>query len=166
MSPRVALILLTLGLAAGSAALLSHRRAIAAELITLRSARDSAVAATEDARLAAEVDRIRVQLERARGLTARTADPHLALSIGDGNLTLERGEIVLRATTVTAEVPRGVRTIETVDDRAITLTGGIRLERESAGATPPTPPLTIRVARADFDAIRPNVRPGLMAYFF
>lgn len=165
MSPRVALILLTLALGAGSAALFSHRRTVATELALLRTARDSAAAAAEDARLAAEVDRIRVQLERARGLTARTADPHLALSLGDGSLTLERGEIVLRATTVTADVPRGVHAIEAVEDRVITLAGGIRLERDAADTTP-TPALTIRVPRADFDAIRPNVRPGLMAYFF
>lgn len=165
MSPRLALVLIALGLAAGSLALLSHRRAVAAELASLRAAHDSATVATEDARLAAEVDRIRVQLERARGVTARTADPHLALSIGDGLLTLERGEIVLRATTVTAAVPRGVRVIEAVEDRAITLADGIRLEREPADSTPP-PAGIIRIPRADFDAIRPNVRPGLMAYFF
>lgn len=165
MSPRLALTLLALGLAAGSAALFSQRRAMTTELAALRSARDSAAIATEDARLTAEVDRIRVQLERARGVTARTADPHLALSLGDGILTLERGEIVLRAATVSAEVPRGVRAIETVEERVITLAGGIRLEREATDATE-APLLTIRVPRADFDAIRPNVRPGLMAYFF
>jgi hypothetical protein len=165
MSPRLALILLTVALGAGSAALFSHRQTVAAELALLRTARDSAVVATENARLTAEVDRIRVQLERARALSARTADPHLVLSLGDGSLTLERGEIVLRATTVTADVPRGVRAIETVEDRAITLAGGIRLVREAADTTP-SPPSTIRIPRADFDAIRPNVRPGLMAYFY
>lgn len=165
MSPRLTLIVLTLALGAGSAALFSHRRTVAAELAMLRAARDSAAAAAEDARLTAEVDRIRVQLERARALTARTADPHLVLSIGEGSLTLERGEIVLRAATVTAEVPRGVHAIEAVEDRVIRLAGGIRLERDT-GDTTPAPALTIRVPRADFDAIRPNVRPGLMAYFF
>jgi hypothetical protein len=165
VSPRRAVILLTVGLAAVSVTLFLQRRALTAELAALRSARDSAVVATEDARLAAEVDRIRFQLERARGVSARTADPHLVLSLGDGSLALERGEIVLRAATVTADVPRGVHVIETVEARVIMLAGGIRLERDPGDSTP-TSPLSIRVPRADFDAIRPNVRPGLMAYFF
>ena len=166
MNPRTALIIVTAACAVGSVALFAKRRSMRAELGTLTEARAAADSAAVDARLTIEVDRIRLQLERARSLPARTADAHLALALGDGHLTLERGEIILRSATVSADVPRGVHTIESVGDKVIALTGGIRLVPESAADTTAALPLTIRVSRLDFGAIRPNVRAGHMAYFF
>jgi hypothetical protein len=165
MNPRAALLLITVVLAAVSAAMLTQRRNLRAELVALADARDTAVIGAANARLAAEVDRIRLALEQARALPARNADAHLALSIGDGHLTLERGTIILRSTTVAADVPRGIHPIDSISDRAIVLAGAIRLVRDP-GDTTVAPPGTIRIPRVDFDAIRPNVKTGFMAYFF
>lgn len=166
MNPRTALILVAAGLAAGSALLLAQRQSLKAEIATLAAAHAAADSAAADAKLTAEVDRIRLALEQARALPARTAEAHLALGLGDGHLTLERGEIVLRAANVNADVPRGIHSIVSVGDKVIELSGNIRLVPESVADTSAAPPLTIRVSRLDFGAIRPNVRVGLMAYFF
>lgn len=166
MSPRTALIIVTAACAVGATLLFARRQSLQAELATLTAAHRAADSAVADAKLTAEVDRIRLSLEQARAQPARNADAHLALALGDGHLTLERGEIVLRAATVNADVPRGIHTIANVGDKVIELSGGIRLVPESAADTSVAPPLTIRVSRLDFGAIRPNVRVGLMAYFF
>lgn len=166
MSPRTTLILVAAACAAGTSMLFVQRQALHAEIATLTAAHAAADSAAADARLTAEVDRIRLALEQARAQPARAAVAHLALALGDGHLTLERGEIVLRAANVNADVPRGIHTIATVGDKVIELSGGIRLVPESTSDTSAAPPLTIRVSRLDFDAIRPNVRAGLMAYFF
>ncbi len=166
MNPRIALSVAAVALAAGSALLLAQRRTLQAEIAGMEAASLAADSAAADATLTAEVDRIRLALELARARSARTAEAHLALALGDGHLTLERGEIVLRAATVDADVPRGIHTIGTVGDKVIELSGGIRLVSASDADTTAVPPLTIRVSRVDFDAIHPNVRAGLMAYFF
>lgn len=170
MTPRVVLVAFALALGVGSVALLAHRRTMRSEIGALAVARAEAAEATIDALLAAEIDRIRFALEQARSQPARTAEAHLALAVSDSVLTLERGDIVFRTTTVRADVPRGVHTVETVEDRRIALSGGITLRPETAAAAGADKLALargeIRVPRADFDAIRPNLRPGQSAYFF
>ena len=167
MTPRAVLITLSIMLALLSAALLQQRVALRSEIGKLTHARASAIEATADARLTAEVDRIRVALERARSAPARTAEPHLALALSDSLLTLERGDIVLRSSRVAADVPRGTFLIERVDAAAIVLAGGIVLRPVTSVAdTLPPAAGVVRVPPADFYAIRPNVRAGLAAYFF
>lgn len=165
MNPRVALIALAGALGIGSAALLEHRRSLREQLADMEIARAEAVEETADAVLAAEVDRIRFALEGARSQPARTADAHLALALSDGVLTLERGDIVFRTATVQADVPRGVHVIERVEERLIALVGGITI-RPGVADSAAVGSGEIRVPRADFDAIRPNLRPGLSAFFF
>ena len=164
MTPRAALLLLALALAGGSVVLMAQRRALRLEVAALDAARGQVAGAAGDARLAAEVDRIRLALERARSQPARTADAHLALALGDGLLTLERGDIVLRSSTVQADVPRGVHRVERVEAARIVLVGGIIVRSVQGGDS--VAARTIRVPAADFAAILPNVKPGQMAYFF
>ncbi|MCE9600852.1 MAG: hypothetical protein K8S21_01390 [Gemmatimonadetes bacterium] len=166
MKPFAALIALALALALGSAGLLSYRRAVGAEIASIDAARTAAADLTGDARLIAEIERIRFALEQARSQPAKTAEAHLALALGEGLLTLERGDIVFRTATVQAQVPRGVHLVEKVEDRLITLSGGIRLHPTTGGDSLPVAQGEIRVPRADFLAIRPNLRPGQSAYFF
>lgn len=166
MSPRLILVVAVGALAIASAGLLARRRALQDELIVLRASSDSAVEAAADARLAAEVDRIRLALEAARSEDAQRAPAHLALILGEGLLTLERGDIVFRSATVVADVPRGIHAIERIEPRLIALAGGLRITPAAPTDSGPPASGTIRVPRADFDAIRPNLLPGQMAYFF
>lgn len=164
MTPRLTLLLVAVALAGGSVMLVAQRRAVRLEVGALGAARAQVAGAAGDARLAAEVDRIRLALEGARLRSARTAEAHLALALGDGVLTLERGEIVLRTATVEANVPRGAWPVERVEAGVITLADGITLR--SARDADSLTVRTVRVPAADFAAILPNVKPGQMAYFF
>lgn len=166
MTPRAVLVALAAALAVGSAALLEHRRTLRQEIETMRVASANAAELADDARLVAEVERIRFALEQARSQPARNAEAHLALEIGDGVLTLERGDIIFRSATVEADVKRGVHSVEQVEERSIVLSGGIRLRPVVASDTSALAPGEIRVRRADFFAILPNVRPGQTAYLF
>ncbi len=166
MTPRVALIAFAVALGVGSVVLFGHRRAMRQEIGSMVVARAEAVDSTADAVLLAEVDRVRFALERARGEPARDAHAHLALSLSDGVMTLERGDIVFRTTTVTGEVPRGVHTIEIVEDRRIVLSDGIALRPAIAADSGAPPSRELRIPSADFYAIRPNLKPGQSAFFF
>lgn len=168
MTGRIRLILAAAVLALVSGLLLEYRRDLRAEQALLVAARSAADSAAEDAVLQAEVDRVRVQLERARVRVEGTlADPHLAISLTDGVLTLERADIVLRRAAITADVPIGVHAIVEVGPKAILLADSIRIEpgTDSAGSAN-VAPRSVRMSRADFAAILPNVRPGLLAFLF
>ncbi len=165
MTLRAVLIIAAVGGAAASVALLQQRKALESELEVIVASRSSAASAAGDALLTAEVDRIRLALERSRSQPARTAEPHIALALSDGAFTLERGEIVLRAAQAVADVPRGVHQVTAVAARAITIDDGILLVPVTSRDSVMTP-RTIRVPVADFDAIRPNVRPGQLAFFY
>lgn len=163
MSPRDALLLAAgVGMVAATL-LLGRRTRLGSDLDAVTTARADAAAATGDARLATEIDRIRLALEHSRERSSRDAEAHLALALGDGLLTLERGEIVLRSATVEADVPRGMQPVLRVEARQIVLEGGIRFV---IADTTPLAARTVRLSRADFEAIRPNVKPGQVAYFF
>lgn len=166
MRPYGVLIALTVALALGSGGLLSYRRAVRAEIESIGSARTAAADLTGDARLIATIERIRFALEQARSQPATNAEAHLALALSDGLLTLERGDIVFRSAAVQARVPRGIQLVEKVEDRLITLSGGIRLRPTTGADSTALAEGEIRVPRSDFVAIRPNLRPGQAAYFF
>ncbi len=165
MNPRVVLVALAVALGLVSVAQVAARRALRAEITVIGAAREAATALTGDARLITEVERIRFALEQARGRPAKSAEAHLALALSDGLLTLERGDIVFRTATVQAEVARGVHLVEQVEERLVALSGGIRLLPASTDSSALAPG-EIRVPRADFLAIRPNLKPGQTAYFF
>ena len=165
-TPRVALIAFACALGVGSVVLLGQRRAMRQEIGSMVVARAEAVDSTAEAALLAAVDRVRFALEQARAESARDAEAHLALSLSDGVMTLERGDIVFRTTTVTGEVPRGVHAVETVEERRIVLTGGIALRPATAADSSAPPSRELRIPSADFHAIRPNLKPGQAAFFF
>lgn len=166
MTPRGILIALAILLAIVSATLVAQRRAMISELDALAEASASAVDATVDAGITLDVDRIRLALERARSVSAKEAATHLALELGDGRLSLERGEIVLRATAVRSAVPRGVHLVEAIEPKRIRLSGGYSLISVAADDTAGVVAGTVRVPRADFDAMRPNLAVGMNAFFF
>ena len=165
-------------LAAASAVLLQQRHVLLVETTRLQKAHDSLTVAAADARLQQEVDGIRLALERSRQRATGKTEPHLAVAITDGLLTLERGDIVLRSALVTADVTRGVRRIARVDGAGIVLDDSTRIYGETAAVPgtpgtpgappvpPPVPPNSVRLSRSDFEAVLPNVRPGLTVYFF
>jgi len=165
VTARSTLILLVAAAAIASAVLFDRRRMLDHSLDELVETRMKAAAATGDALLATAVDRIRLALERARSRPARGAQAHLALVISDSTLTLERGDIVLRTALAKSDVPRGVHMVALVAADRITLEGGIVLEPNVPGDSV-LPAGTIRVQRSDFEAIRPNLRAGHMAYLF
>lgn len=164
---RRALVVAAVILAIASALLLQARRDTREEIAALTVASDSAQVAAGDARLQQEVDRIRLDLERARVRATTKTEPHLALAITDGQLSLERGDIVLRTIPVEASVPRGVRTIASVGANGIVLSDSIRMRPAASPAdTSPPEPGIVRLRAADFAAILPNVKPGLTVYVF
>lgn len=165
MNPRLALVAVAGALGVVSVAQFVQRRALHAEIVTIGAAREAATALAGDARLITEVERVRFALEQARSKPAKSAEAHLALALSDGLLTLERGDIVFRTATVQAEVARGVHRVEQVEERLITLSGGIRLRPAPPDSTALAPG-EIRVPTADFLAIRPNLKPGQTAFFF
>jgi len=164
MKPRDALLLAAAAGMVAATLLLGQRTKLGVELDGIAEARAATAAAAGDARLATEIDRIRLALENSREQPSRTAEAHIALALGDGLLTLERGEIVLRTATVEADVPRGMQLVQAVEPKQIVLGGGIRFVIADTAAA--VAPRTVRLSRADFDAIRPNVKPGQVAYFF
>lgn len=165
MSLRAGLILAALALALASALLLQYRRDLRAEHASLVAARMAADSATVDAGLQAGVDRVRFQLEAARvRSTGGLPEPHLALALTDGRLTLERGDVVLRAADVVADAPAGVHEVLAVTSRGIVLSDSVRIVPVTGPGDDGMAPRTIRVARADFAAILPNVRAGQRAF--
>lgn len=153
-------------LAVGSAVLLQVRRDTREEIEELTLASDTAQVRAGDARLQQEVDRIRLELERARVRATPRTEPHLALAITDGLLTLERGDIVLRSVQADVTASRGVRTIAEVRAREIVLSDSVRIYAGVAGDTTPPLPRSVRLRASDFLAVVPNIRAGLTVYFF
>jgi hypothetical protein len=166
MNLRRALIIAGVLLAAGSAALLQVRRDLRDGIAVLRAAGDSAQVKAGDARLQQDVDRIRLELEGARVRATPRTEPHLALAITDAQLTLERGDIVLRTVPVDVAVSPGVRTIASVGEREIVLSDSVRIYAAVAGDTTPPSPGSVRLSAADFAVVAPNVRVGLTAYIY
>lgn len=166
MNPRRVLIVTAIVLAAASAALLQTRRDLRDDVAELRAATDSTRVRAADARLQQAVDRIRLELEQARVRATARTEPHLALAITDGQLTLERGEVVLRSVPVEVAAAPGVRTITSVGEREIVLSDSVRIYARAAGDSLPTAPGTVRLSASDFAAIAPNVRVGLTTYFY
>lgn len=154
-------------LAVASAILLEQRRSLRADEVTLTAAIAAADSIAIDARLRADVNRVLVQLERSRVRSTPQTEPHLAISLTDSLLTLERGDIVLRTARIVAAVPRGVHAVLEVGPKGILLADSIRIVPDAGGLdTTSVPAGTVRLRRADYNAVLPNVRPGLIAYLY
>lgn len=165
MTPRVTLVVLAATLTLTAAILLDRRRDARDGIAALESRRSALADSSAIAALEEEVDGIRFQLERARALPERSAEPHLALTVGGPTLTLERAGIVLRSAPVAGEVARGIRTVERLEAGQVALSGGVvlrpvRAPADSAGAGAGT----LWLGARDFDAIRGALRRGTIAY--
>lgn len=165
MTPRGALIALAAALTLTAAVLLERRRDTRDEIVGLAASADALGDSVETAVLSAEIDAVRLDLERARDRPEASVGTHLAFAVGHHVLTLERGGVVLRSAEVAGEVTRGARLVERASDRAIELSDGsslrpVRTAADSAGRGPGT----LWLAARDFEAIRGQVRTGTMAY--
>ncbi len=150
-----------------SAVLLEQRRSLNAGQETLTAAIAAAESTSIDARLRTDMNRVRVQLERSRVRSVPGTEPHLAISLTDSLLTLERGDVVLRSARMVSAVPRGVHAVLEVGPGAILLADSIRIEPDAGREdTSIVAAGTVRLRRADFLAVLPNVRPGMTAYIF
>src|SRR6185437_14417745 len=110
---------------------------------------------------------------------------HLSVAVDRGEMSLEREGVPLRVmpvrvgpdavvgrgrSAVPVAAPRGQRTVASIGPWAITLDGGTLIYADSgrdalsdgAGVTPGN----VRVAATDFEAIMPDVKPGMSVYFF
>lgn len=167
MTPRGALVVLATALTLTAAVLLDRRRDVRDEIGALTAAATALGDSLESARLATEIDRVRLSLERARARPEGVVEPHLAFAVGHHILTLERGGVVLRSAEVSGEVRRGEGAVRRSTERSVELADGtvlrpLRAAVDSAGSGPGTLWLSPR----DFEAIRAVIRPGTPAYLY
>ncbi len=166
MTPRSALWSVAAALTLASAFLLEARRdtrdAIAAQLGDSAQLADSIAAAS----LTAEVDRVRLSLERARAVPERAAPLHLTLAVGTGTLALERGDVVLRSVAVDGTLPRGVHTVRRVVVDLIELEAGLRLRARGEGWKDDGAPGTLWLSARDFEAISGAVGRGTRCHVY
>lgn len=167
-----ALILIAAGMfMAISAIMLQARRDVRSEIAALAVASDSAQLMARDAELLEEIDHIRLQLERARGIHSAQAALHLSLAITDQRLMLERGDVLLREVPVESGIARGVRTIISVGARAVVLSDSAVIRAStSADAAPVTAAdsaahaRSVRLRPTDYAALLPNLKVGSAVY--
>ena len=168
---------------AGDLWLAARRVSYAQEITRLRSGMSAIERARLDAALASDSNHMRVMIELARRQSRGDSELHLAISVDSGALHLEQGGAILRS--VPAQVgpdawvrssrrdsllvaaPRGTRIIEKVlDDSSLVLSGGTRIYADSATSAATVEPGSVRIARTDFRALRPNLRAGQRVYFY
>ena len=164
--------------------LVYRRVAYAAEIRTLRSHMSGAEREKTDAIVEATASKARIELELAKRQARLEKRFHLNVSVDSSRMYLESGGATLREMAVQfgpernvtpggdslpAVVPRGERTVAEVDDAGITLDGGTRILTANGSLdkdTSPIPAGALRVGKADMEAIRPNLSPGMKVYFY
>lgn len=178
------LALAVFAMVAVDAWLVYRRVAYAGEIKTLRSHMSGAEREKTDAIVEATESKARIELELAKRQARLEKRFHLNVSVDSARMYLESSGATLREMAVQfgpertvspggdslpAVIPRGERTVAAVDDGGITLDGGTRI-LAAAGPldkdTNPVPPGALRVGRADMEAIRPNLSPGMKVYFY
>ena len=164
---------------------LAYRRvAYASDIQTLRSHMSGAEREKTDAIVEATESKARIELELAKRQARLEKRFHLNVAVDSARMYLESGGATLREMAVQfgpertispggdslpAAVPRGERTVAAVDDAGITLDGGTRILTASGALDKdmnPVPPGALRIGRADMEAIRPNLSPGMKVYFY
>jgi hypothetical protein len=164
--------------------LVYRRVAYAAEIATLRGHMSGAEREKTDAIVDATESKARIELELAKRQARLEKRFHLNVSVDSSRMYLASEGAVLREMPVQfgpernvtpggdslpAAVPRGERTVAEVGDNEITLDGGthILVASESLDKDPsPVPAGALRIGRADFQAIQPNLSPGMKVYFY
>jgi hypothetical protein len=164
--------------------LVYRRVAYAAEISTLRSHMSGAEREKTDAIVDATQSKARIELELAKRQARLEKRFHLNVAVDSSRMYLESEGAVLRemavqfgpernvtpsGDSVPAVIPRGERTVAEVGTDSIVLDGGTHvfvaagpLDRDVT----PVPAGALRIGRADFDAIQPNLSPGMNVYFY
>lgn len=159
------------------------RRAYADEVARLQSNMTAQEKAKTQAIVAAEQNKTRIALELARRQAKLAKDLHLSVSVDSGKIYLERDGAVLREIAATfgpevkagpdsipVVIPRGEMTVAKVSDQAIILEGGTQIAATDAASpaqdTTPVPPGSVRISKADLQAILPNLNIGMPVYFY
>ncbi|MDQ6717394.1 MAG: hypothetical protein M3Z17_03475 [Gemmatimonadota bacterium] len=164
--------------------LIYRRVAYSNEIATLRGHMTGSERDKTDAIVDATQSKARIELELAKRQARLEKRFHLNVSVDSARMYLESGGATLREMAVqfgperTATpagdslpemVPRGERTVAEVGTNEITLDGGTRIFAAGSSLdkeTAPVPAGALRIGRADMEAIRPNLSPGMKVYFY
>lgn len=164
--------------------LVYRRVAYSTEINTLRSHMSGAEREKTDAIVEATESKARIELELAKRQARLEKRFHLNVSVDSSKMYLESSGATLREMAVQfgpernvtpggdslpAAVPRGERTVAEVGADAIVLDGGTRILAAGSSLdkeTAPVPAGALRIGRADMEAIRPNLSPGMKVYFY
>jgi hypothetical protein len=169
---------------AGDAWLVAKRVSYVRETSRLREGMSAVERARIDAALASDSNRLQVMIELARRQARADAGLHLSVAVDSGVLYLEQEGAMLRTTHVEIgrdvwvrtgrrdslriTAPRGTRTIDRLeDDTAVVLSGGtVIYARSSPDTVTAVRPGSVRLEPADFQVLRPNLKPGQRVYFY
>ncbi|HVT39159.1 MAG TPA: hypothetical protein VHE78_08935 [Gemmatimonadaceae bacterium] len=164
--------------------LFAKRVSYVRETARLREGLSAVERARIDAALASDSNRLQVMIELARRQARADAGLHLSVAVDSGVLYLEQEGAMLRATHVEiggdvwvhtgrrdslrVTAPRGTRTIDHLEaDTAVVLSGGtIIYARSSPDTAMAVQPGSVRLQLADFQVLRPNLKPGQRVYFY
>ena len=153
------------------------------EVARLQSSMSDQEKAKTEAIIGAEQNKTRIALELAKRQAKIEKGLHLSVAVDSGRIYLEREGAVLRdmaaafgpetrsgPDSIPVVIPRGEMTIARIGDSDITLESGTVISTttsQSPAQDPaPIPPGAVRISKADLDAIRPNLKPGMPVYFY
>ncbi len=165
--------------------LILKRRAYEAEVVRLRAGMTEQEKGTTDAIIAAEENKTKIAIALARRQAKLDKTLHLSVAVDSGKIYLEREGAVLRemaaafgpdgmvstgTDSIPIAVPRGERSVLSVDTDGITLDGGTVIAASDAPSlaqlADSMPPGSVRISRSDLKAITPNLNPGMRVFFF
>lgn len=164
--------------------LIYRRVAYASEINTLRSHMSGAEREKTDAIVETTESKARIELELAKRQARLEKRFHLNVSVDSSRMYLESEGATLREMAVQfgpernvtptgdslpAPLPRGERTVAEIGENGITLDGGTQIIAAASSLdkdTAPVPAGALRIGRADMEAIRPNLTPGMKVYFY
>jgi type III secretory pathway component EscV len=159
------------------------RRAYAGEVRRLQGSMSAQERAKSDAIIASEQNKTRIALELAKRQAKFEKALHISVAVDSGKMYLEREGAVLREMaaafgpetksgpdSIPVVIPRGEMTIAKISDDAITLESGTVIGTTSASSpaqdSSPVPAGGVRISKADLDAIRQYLVPGMPVYFY
>jgi hypothetical protein len=165
--------------------LIYRRVSYASDVNTLRSHMTGTERERSDAIVATTQNKVRIEVELAKRQASSDKLLHLNVSVDSARMYLTREGAILREMPVEfgpersvtpagdslpATVPRGERTVVEINDDGISLAGGGQIViagRDSAAKiSTEIPAGALRIPRADFEAMRPNLAAGMKVYFY
>jgi hypothetical protein len=165
--------------------LIYRRVSYASDVDTLRSHMTGAERVRSDAIVSTTQNKVRIEVELAKRQASTDKLLHLNVSVDSARMYLTREGAILREMPVEfgpersvtpagdslpATVPRGERTVVEINDDGISLAGGGQIVIAGGDSTAkssiPIPAGALRIPRADFEAMRPNLAAGMKVYFY